>query len=383
MTSIWSWLQDISVAGKYSLLEVLGESEDGAFFRTSFGPEGQTAALKLISESSHAASEEQLRLWRIAAQISHPNLLRLLDYGRTEIEGNAFLYAVFEFPDDSLATAIDRGPLSPEETRDVLVAALDGLRHIHSQGLVHGAIDPRHVVAVGNQIKLSTDTLRLPSRDATTTEDIRALGALVHQLITGRRPLAVVTGPDLLSIPEPFRTVCQHCLAHDPNQRWSLAEAAAALNSPPPLTVTPAKPAKQTPAVTPRPFPKWIFVATPLFLLVLILLFRAIKPKPETPALPPALVAQAPVAPKAAPSRNWRVIAYTYSRRAEAEKRAQSINRKWSAAQAEVLGPAGAKRGAYLVALGGPMNRDEAQRFLKLARSRGMPRTTYLRSDTP
>jgi cell division septation protein DedD len=124
-------------------------------------------------------------------------------------------------------------------------------------------------------------------------------------------------------------------------------------------------------------------VATPLFLVALVLLFRAIKPKAETPPPPPAPVAHASVAPKAAPSRNWRVIAYTYSRRAEAEKRAQSINRKWSAAQAEVLGPASAKRAAYLVALGGPLNRDEAQRFLKLARSRGMPRTSYIRSDTP
>jgi hypothetical protein len=380
MTSIWNWLQDTSIAGKYSLGEVLGESEDGAFFRTAFGPEQQTAVLKLVPEISPTAGEEQLALWRIAAGISHPNIVRLLEYGRTEVEGHAFLYAVLEFPDDSLEGAVKRGPLTAAETREVLTAALDGLYFIHSQGLVHGAVDASHVVAVGNQIKLSADTLRLPSRHATTSEDVRSLGALVHQLISGR---AVVPGttPDLTFTPEPFRTVIEHSLAHDPNQRWSLVEIAAFISQPHKPAAPPEVPAKQTRAVS-RPFPRWIFVATPVFLVALIFLFREIKPKPEATAPPPAPVAQAP-APKSAPTRNWRVIAYTYSRRAEAEKKAESINRKWSAAQAEVLQLGATKPGPYLVAVGGPLNRDEAQRFLKLARSRGMPRSTYIRGNTP
>jgi eukaryotic-like serine/threonine-protein kinase len=375
MISIWNHLQDISLAGKYRLQELLGESEGAAFFRTTFGPERQPAALKLIPETSPAAGEEQLKLWHIAARLSHPNLLRLLDYGRAEEEGDNFLYAVFEFPDDSLAGVVDRGPLSAAETRDVLAAALDGLRYIHSQGMVHGAIDPSHVVAVGNQIKLSTDTLCQPSRDVTTAEDVRSLGALVYRLLSGRR-VEPGMDPDLSSIPEPFRTVIEHSLAHDPNQRWSLAEITAAVHPPPR-----PEPAKQTFAARSRPFPKWIYVATPAFLIVLILLFRGIKPKSEPPVPPPVPVAQSAVAPKPVPARNWRVIAYTYPRRAEAERKVQSINRKWSGAQAEVLEPRAAKPGNYLVALGGPMNRDEAFHFLKVARSRGMPRGTYVRSN--
>jgi hypothetical protein len=35
------------------------------------------------------------------------------------------------------------------------------------------------------------------------------------------------------------------------------------------------------------------------------------------------------------------------------------------------------------VALGGPMSRDEAFRFLKTARGKGMPRATYVRSNSP
>jgi hypothetical protein len=380
MTTIWNHLEGVWLAGKFCLGEWLGESDGAAFFRTTFGTERKTAALKVIPQTSSAAGDEQLKLWRIAARISHPNLLRLLDYGRAQEEGETFLYAVFEFPDDSLSIALERGPLSAAETREILLAAGEGLRFIHSQGLVHGSVDPSHVVAVGDEIKLSTDTLRLPSLEATTAEDVRALGALVYQLISGRR-VQPGTAPDLSSVPKPFRDIIQYSLVHDPNQRWSLAQIADAIHPPSRQTLLPLEPTDPAPATPSRTFPKWIYVATPAFLIALILLFRGITPKPE-PAVPPppAPVAQAPVAPKPVPERNWRVIAYTYRRRAQAEKKAQSINRKWSGAQAEVFEPGAKKSATYLVALGGPMSRDEALRFLKAARSKGMPRSAYLRA---
>jgi len=382
MTTIWNRLQGTWLAGKYSLEEWLGESDGAAFFRTTFGTERQTGALKLIPETSPAAGEEQVKLWRIAARISHPSMLRLLDYGRAEQEGDAFLYGVFEFPDDSLSSALEHGPLSLEETREVLVAVVDGLRHIHSEGLVHGAVDSSHVVAVGNQIKLATDTLRLSSREATTAEDVRSLGALAYQLITGRR-VEPGSDPNLSSIPEPFRSVIRHSLVHDPNQRWTLTEIAALINPSPQLPAGLPDSPKQAPAPSSRPFPKWILVATPAFLIALLLLFRGITPKSPSAAPPTAPVAQTPVVPKPGSSQSWRVIAYTFSRRAEAEKRAQSINRKWAGARAEVIEPSGTKPTTYLVAVGGPMSHDEALRFLKVARGKGMPRATHIRNSSP
>ena len=102
-----------------------------------------------------------LALWSRISRLSHPNLLALLDFGRAENAGDAFLYAAFEFPDDTLAAALGRAPLSETESREVHQAISETLRYVHSQGLVHTAVDGGHIVAVGNQIKLASDTLRL------------------------------------------------------------------------------------------------------------------------------------------------------------------------------------------------------------------------------
>ena len=42
------------------------------------------------------ASRASLARWRLAAQLSHPHLLRLLDFGRCRLEDSNFLYVVME-----------------------------------------------------------------------------------------------------------------------------------------------------------------------------------------------------------------------------------------------------------------------------------------------
>jgi hypothetical protein len=396
MTQSWDRLSGASIAGKYVLERWLGGGEEDAFFLTRFGSAGAPAVLKLVREEPSGA-EAQLARWRRTACLSHPNVLGLYDCGRAGLVAKSadasYLYAVFEYPDDNLAPALEHGALSEAETLDVLRAVLDGLRYIHAQKLVHGAIDPAHIVAVGERIKLASDTVREPGGSFTPQEDIRALGNVL-QVLLGM--------PELTSISDPLGSIIRHATDPSANRRWTLDEIGAFLDPPGKALIEPEPPrrAAWTPPRLPV-LPKWAYAAAVVFLVVAVFAVTR-KSGPQKPApVPDPAPAQSqprsigsapqPVPPKAAapgkaerahrePGRAWRVIAYTYSGFKAAEKKAHTINQKYPAFHAEVFSPRGRNTSPYLVALGGRMTRDEAVRLQRSARARGLPRDTFIRN---
>ena len=79
----------------------------------------------------------------------------------------------------------------------------------------------------------------------------------------------------------------------------------------------------------------------------------------------------APVASHA----GWRVIAYTYNRRLDAEKKASDLARTHPELQPSVYSPGGHSR--YLVSIGGVMDRDAAYALARRSRSLGLPHDLY------
>jgi eukaryotic-like serine/threonine-protein kinase len=336
MTSTWNRLEGVSLVRPYLLEEWLGDSGDAAFFRASARPQPARVLVKVVP--ARADSAAQLELWRSLTRLSHPHLLRLLDCGLAEWEDERFFYAVFEYPDEILSNA---GALTEADARETLAAVRDALDYVHSQGLVHTAVDVDHVVAVGNQIKLSSETLRPQSGAEDAESDQRAVVGLAKQL-----GCAVAVKP-----------------------REVAAAAVAAEVS-------------RTPS-----FPKWVLAPALVLLALLGLPFlpktppahvASPAPAPATPASA-APAAPAPVGVPEEPSEYWRVIAYTYNVYRKAEEKARSLNQKWAGASAEVFQPNG-RSGPYLVALGGRMSRDEAVRLLRIARGKGLPRDIYIQN---
>lgn len=71
----------------------------------------------------------------------------------------------------------------------------------------------------------------------------------------------------------------------------------------------------------------------------------------------------------------WRVVVFTFDRREDAEKRAQSLGQEHPGFNPEVFSRDSA--GPFLVVLGGPMTRDQAFRMRQRARASGFPRDSY------
>jgi hypothetical protein len=352
MPQTWTHLESASLPGGHMLQAWLGGDERGAFFRTAPGSEGTCALVKVVPENL-ADAETQLALWRRTQLLDHPNLLPLLECGRANIAGEEYLYAVFEYPDDRLDTATEQGPLSEPEVRAVLAAVTEGLRYLHAQGLVHGALDVGHVVAVGDCIKLETDSLRESGEgEAGPAEDRQMLARLEAALKGSVEPVADSAGP----VPAPA-TRAGHSVP-----RWIYFGVGGLLL----LIVWINVGRRAGPDRQPAPAPAPKVVPGVVSGLPAIPVFR----QPES----------APVTrPVQAGRTMWRVISYTYTSRAAAEKKVRAINEKWPDLRPQVFVPGGGN-GMYLVALGDRMTREEALNLQRRARAKGLPRDTYVQN---
>src|SRR5467141_3213405 len=159
MNKAWKQFEGQIVDDEFPLEQLLASSEHSAVFLTQHGEsQPQKAAIMLI-HAEPATADLLLSRWRLAAQLSHPNLLRLLDFGRCCLEDANFLYVVMEFAEEDLSQILPQRPLTPAETRDVLAPVLDVLVFLHGHGLIHSRIKPSNILATADQLKLSSDSL--------------------------------------------------------------------------------------------------------------------------------------------------------------------------------------------------------------------------------
>jgi len=253
MAVTWKQFEGQIVDDEFPLEQLLASSEHSAVFLTQYGDsQPQKAAIKLI-QAEPATAELLLSRWRLAAQLSHPNLLRLLDFGRGCLEDASFLYVVMEFAEEDLSQILPQRALTPAETRDMLEPVLDVLVYLHGKGLIHGHLKPSNVLASSDQLKLSSDTLasiaepRAPiprpspynapeaaTSGLSTASDVWSLGMTLVEVLTQRAPVVLPEAksdaavPDAL--PQPFLDIARHALLHEPKRRWTTAEIAARLN---------------------------------------------------------------------------------------------------------------------------------------------------------
>jgi hypothetical protein len=74
----------------------------------------------------------------------------------------------------------------------------------------------------------------------------------------------------------------------------------------------------------------------------------------------------------------WYVVAYTFNRQADAAHRAAAIAQRNPGLHPQVISANG--RSPYLVALGGPMTRPDAESTQRHAKQSGLPRDTFIRN---
>jgi serine/threonine protein kinase len=236
------------VDGKYRLGQYLGGSNHSAVFLTEYGKgDGRRkAAIKLIPDA--AGEEAQLAGWEAAQALSHPHLLSIFDKGQCELEDARLLYVVMEYAEEDLSQILPGRPLTPQEAREMLKPVLQALAYLHSKGRVHGHIKPANILAVQDQVRISSDSLVDPADPGplspeanpysapelwqgriSPASDVWSLGATLVEALTqssptrngGRRNLVT---PETL--PQPFLDIARNSLLGDETRRWTIAQIA-------------------------------------------------------------------------------------------------------------------------------------------------------------
>jgi len=191
---------------------------------------------------------------------------------------------VTEYADENLSQVLSDRALTPEEAREMLDPVADALGYLHGKGFAHGRLTPSNIMAVGEQVKISSDTV---DHGGSPADDAWSLGVVLHQALTRRMP-----GGDAAELPDPFAEIVRHCLEPDPHSRWSMAEISARLARPE------SQPAAPAPAAA-KNRSRWPIAALAAGTLIVALgawLMRA--PRTEPAAAPSPTVARVqPVEP--------------------------------------------------------------------------------------
>ena len=284
-----------TIDDRYEIIDALGAGGMGAVYRARRIRLGDEVALKVMQVTSDTPPEARdrfLRESRSCAQLHHPNIVNLLDFG---FDGARQPYMVMELlSGPSLREEIDlEAPLAPPRVAAILSGVSGALQLAHDRGITHRDLKPANIVAHRYEsgervykvidfglasIKATGDETRLTQpahflgtlayaapeqlrgETVTPATDIYALGLIAYEMLTGARPfdganratvIAKAAAGDVVAptvkrqgLAAAVDEVVLKALRKSPSERWPSASAfidalnAAVGESAPPATVT-------------------------------------------------------------------------------------------------------------------------------------------------
>src|ERR1700730_7220896 len=265
--------------GPYEIQAPLGAGGMGEVYRARDTRLERAVAIKILSAHLCQNAEARDRFDREAraiSSLSHPNICHLYDVG----EQDGISYLVMEYVEgETLGDRLHKGPLPLEQVLKVGAEICDELEKAHRSGVVHLDLKPSNIMLTKTGAKLMDFGLAKPpvapvgagsssnpmatmsrpltaegtivgtfqymspeqveGKEADARSDIFALGAVLYEMITGKRAFegkttASTIAAILAAEPKPISTiqprlpsvlerVVKACLEKDPDDRMQTA----------------------------------------------------------------------------------------------------------------------------------------------------------------
>lgn len=259
--------------GSFEIVSPLGAGGMGEVYRAWDTRLGRTVAVKILRPDKVGSRQRFHREARVISRLSHPHICSLYDVG--EENGTSFL--VMEYLEgQTLADRLDDGAIPLAHALRYGVEICDALAEAHRHGVIHRDVKPGNVMLTRDGLKLldfglaklreaeaddaaqeTIETLhlthegeilgtvsymapeQLEGRKVDARADLFAVGAILYEMVTGRRPFAgesrasvaaaiLTSDPPPMSAPQPvtpptLERVVRRCLAKSPDDRWQTA----------------------------------------------------------------------------------------------------------------------------------------------------------------
>ena len=267
--------------GPYEIDAPLGAGGMGEVYKARDTRLDRTVAIKVLPE--HVAADPDLkqrfeREAKTVAALSHPHICPVFDVG----EQDGVNYLVMEYLDgETLQQRLEKGALPLDQALTVAIEIADALDKAHRQGIVHRDLKPGNIMLTKAGAKLLDFGLaklkpveqsgglsalptqgapltqegsilgtfqymspeQLEGQEADTRTDIFAFGAVVYEMVTGKKAFEGKSQASLIAaimntaptsmvdldtmMPRSLDHVVTRCLAKDPIDRWQAASDVA------------------------------------------------------------------------------------------------------------------------------------------------------------
>jgi serine/threonine protein kinase len=240
--------------GDYVLTGKIGQGGIAEVYKGRQESLSRDVAIKILAANLTTDADIVRRFEReslVIGRLSHPNIVHVIDRGKA---GNRY-YFVMEYVDGtSLREVIDSQKIPLPVKLEMVVQVCKALDYAHKNGVIHRDVKPSNIlidrqgnarvadfgiaqlvgapesemtsaeVILGTAAYMSPEQ-KISSTNVDQTTDIYAVGVIIYEILTGKKPQGRFKLPSEINSEQPkaFDIIIQKCLAQEPKDRYQAA----------------------------------------------------------------------------------------------------------------------------------------------------------------